>query len=359
MAARLSVIVPTRNRGALLADAVRSIAPQALADGAAEVLIVDNASTDDTSRVAEALQRELPGVRALRGDDPGLLAGRHRGAAEARGDLLVYVDDDVIAPAGWLAAYRAAFADPTVGVACGPCLPQWEGTVPWWVELFRQEAPGGWSIWPLSLIDCGAEPRDVPQSCVYGCNLAVRREVLRRCGGFHPDAVPREATAFRGDGESALSAAVAAAGFRLRYTPAGGVRHRVPPGRLSPGYFLWRSFCQGVSRSYTALRRGQGLGGPGEDAPPASPPSVPARALRLLEGLARQGPARWLLARRVLADFAAAGDAGERWHREAVARDAVLRAWVVRPHYLDDSRLPGPTGPVLQFKPAPSRGWED
>ncbi len=353
----LSVIVPTRNRGALLADAVRSIAPQAQADGAAEVLVVDNASTDDTAAVAAALARELPGVRLLRSDDPGLLAGRHLGAAAASGGLLVFVDDDVVAPAGWLAAYRAAFADPAVGVACGPCLPQWEAEAPWWLEVFRQEAPGGWAIWPLSLIDCGAGERDVPPGCVYGCNLALRREVLRRCGGFHPDAVPRKATAFRGDGESALSVAVAAAGLRLRYAAGAGVRHRVPPARLTADYFLWRSFCQGVSRSYSALRREHGLGAPEPPGPETRRPSPAARTRRALASVARLGPVRWVAARRLLADFAAAGDAGERWHRQGVARDEALRAWVLRPDYLGDARLPVHSGPVLQWAKNPSRGW--
>ena len=344
----LSVVVPTRNRSAQLAETVRSIVPQVLADGAAEVLVVDDASSDDTAAVAAALAREHRAVRALRCEDPGLLAGRHLGAAESRGGVLVYVDDDILAGAGWLAAYRDAFRDPGVGIACGPCLPLWEGEEPWWLELFRQEVPGGWAIPTLSLIDRGAVGRDVDPGTVYGCNFAIRAELVRACGGFHPDAVPRESLAFRGDGESALAAAVAASGRRLRHAPGARVRHRVPRERLTVDYFLWRSFAQGVSNSYAALRGGSGAPAQG-NGPASGVPPFSGRALRALRSVARLGPVRWLEGRRLLRAFAAARAAGERWHREAVARDPVIREWVLRHDYLADARLPSPSRSVLEF----------
>jgi glycosyltransferase involved in cell wall biosynthesis len=87
----VSVVVPTRNRSRLLRTALRSVLRQRAAD--LEVIVVDEASTDDTTDVIAALgDRRL---RVIRNDVPlGPNGARNRGAAEARGEWLAFVDDD-------------------------------------------------------------------------------------------------------------------------------------------------------------------------------------------------------------------------------------------------------------------------
>ena len=87
----VSVIVPTRNRRTLLAMTLRSVLRQR--DVGFEVIVVDEGSTDDTAEFLAAL--DDPRVRVIRHDDAlGLSAARNRGAAEARGDWLAFIDDD-------------------------------------------------------------------------------------------------------------------------------------------------------------------------------------------------------------------------------------------------------------------------
>src|SRR3954466_3165587 len=96
----ISVVVPTRNRAGRLRALLESLAAQP----AHEVVVVDNASRDDTQAVVTKA-----GVRRIRLPEPmGPAVARNRGWREARGDLIVFTDDDVVARPGWLAAIADA-----------------------------------------------------------------------------------------------------------------------------------------------------------------------------------------------------------------------------------------------------------
>jgi glycosyltransferase involved in cell wall biosynthesis len=92
-----SVVVPTRDRAAYLEVALASVAPQAREAGA-ELVVVDDGSADPAAVRAVA---ERHGARWEAHDAPrGLNAARNTGIEATRGDLVVFVDDDVEAPAG-------------------------------------------------------------------------------------------------------------------------------------------------------------------------------------------------------------------------------------------------------------------
>jgi glycosyltransferase involved in cell wall biosynthesis len=102
----VSVVVPTRNRSALLAKTLRSALRQQEVD--LEVIVVDEASTDDTPAILIALGD--PRVRVIRHDVPRwLAAARNHGADEARGEWLAFLDDDDLwAPDKLVRQLRAA-----------------------------------------------------------------------------------------------------------------------------------------------------------------------------------------------------------------------------------------------------------
>jgi glycosyltransferase involved in cell wall biosynthesis len=108
----VSVVVPTRNRSRLLGTTIRSVLWQRDVD--LEVIVVDEASTDDTPAVLSALADTR--VRIVRHDTPhGVSTARNRGAAEARGEWVAFLDDDDLWAPGKLAsqlhAARAAGHD--------------------------------------------------------------------------------------------------------------------------------------------------------------------------------------------------------------------------------------------------------
>ena len=110
---RASVIIPCRNGERIVAEAVRSAFSQA--EPPVEVIVVDDASTDATTQAARAA-----GARVLRSETHRNAGGaRNLGIEASSGDVLAFLDADVVAPADWLARVRAALeSDPQV-VAVG------------------------------------------------------------------------------------------------------------------------------------------------------------------------------------------------------------------------------------------------
>ena len=328
----LSIIMPTRNRADYLKDALESALNQTLDKSVYEIIVVDNGSTDSTHQVTEELNRLYEDrVRYFYEPAPGLHVGRHLGAREAKGDILVYTDDDIIALPEWLEAVRSAFNDPGVALVGGKNLPRWEGEVPDWVKLFESTDACGWHNGYLSLLDFGDKCMEIPAYYVYGCNFSIRKSVMYECGGFHPDSMPQELIRFRGDGETALSAALMAKGYRTIYEPGASVYHRVPPERLTVEYFCRRAFNQGVSDSYTEIRKYRGL-------------NVPKSSIRFNLSLLRKikAVAGAVVSRQkgnkaevhpVLAKVRQSYEEGRRYHREEVADDPELLAFILKITY--------------------------
>ena len=103
---KLSCCIPTLNRSQSLGRAIRSLCNQTLQPESYEILIVDNGSSDNTRGETESVMREmsLHRIRYLLEPEPGLLSGRHRGALESNGEILVFSDDDIEAAPGYLHA---------------------------------------------------------------------------------------------------------------------------------------------------------------------------------------------------------------------------------------------------------------
>jgi glycosyltransferase involved in cell wall biosynthesis len=116
---RVSVIIPTRNRSHLLAEAIRSVLALDGPDLDLEILVCDNGSTDDTERVATDL-----GARVLHATTPGPSATRNVGIRAATGEFIAFLDDDDLWLPGQLRPQLAQLAArPELGACVGQVLP--------------------------------------------------------------------------------------------------------------------------------------------------------------------------------------------------------------------------------------------
>lgn len=254
---KCSVIIPTYNRCGLLKKTIESLVHQDFPAGQYEILVVDNGSTDSTRQVAESAISAYQGhnIRYIFEPEPGLHCGRHRGAIESTGQILCYLDDDVVVDKLWLQGVIETFTNTDAVLVGGKILPKYETEPPEWINQFIVVRPEGKSLGQLSLIDFGNELKQIDPCLVWGCNYSIRKDVLFECGGFHPDSMPSDLIRYRGDGETALSAAIKEKGYRAYYNPKACVYHYIPKERLTVEYFCKRMFCQGISDSFTQIRK--------------------------------------------------------------------------------------------------------
>ena len=96
----ISVIICTYNRADLLTDVLQTVCEQTLERSEYEVIVVDNNSTDDTSAVSHTFVARYSNVRYCFEPQQGLSHAPNRGWREARGDVVIYLDDDCIVPYG-------------------------------------------------------------------------------------------------------------------------------------------------------------------------------------------------------------------------------------------------------------------
>jgi glycosyltransferase involved in cell wall biosynthesis len=250
----LSVIIPTRNRAALLSKALYSLQNQTFATEQFEVLVVDNGSCDNTLEIVRQAQKKLNNLHYFFAATPGLHAARHLGMEKALSNILVYIDDDARAVPTWLEAVSESFADPQVALVGGKILPEFETAPPLWVDELWRENEWGQFLSFYSLSDCGDSQKEIDPTYIWGCNFSIRKELLSRLGGFHPDSMPESLLKFRGDGELGITKKIRELNLKTVYNPGAGVFHFVSKERLTLNYLYSRSYSQGISDSYSQIR---------------------------------------------------------------------------------------------------------
>jgi glucosyl-dolichyl phosphate glucuronosyltransferase len=293
-----------------------------------EIIVVDNASTDDTrDLVAEAAAHHHEGkIRYLYEPVPGAMAARHRGALNARGDVFAFLDDDVSIGLDWITGLHDAFQNPDVVLVGGPSLPQFESPPPAWMGAFYTENESGRSCGSLSLFDGGNRIKEIDPVYIWSLNFAIRRRAFFNMDGFHPDLVPKALQRFQGDGETGLTMKVAKSGLKAMYHPNVLVRHHIPSSRLTAEYFEQRAFFQGVADSYSHIRA---AGRP-------IPCSQSWRdALRHVRWFLDAAQARSVEIYRIKSLTVKAYQAGLQFHLANVQEDPSLLEWVLRKDYWD------------------------
>jgi glycosyltransferase involved in cell wall biosynthesis len=163
---RLSLVIPAHNEERYIEDCLRSIAQHGKA--LHEVIVVDNASSDSTGKIASS----FPGVRVVREDTKGLTYARQKGLKEAQGELVGYMDADTRMPEHWVEKVFEVFKkNPHVVAFSGPAH-YWDATLVQKLTL----ALSWWSTAPLMYFVVGY--------MIYGAHFVARKDALEKIGGF-------------------------------------------------------------------------------------------------------------------------------------------------------------------------------
>lgn len=203
-----SVVVCTRDRPELLRRCIESLVGEL--DDAGEIIVVDNApATDATERIAERYP-----VRYIREDRPGLNRARALGAEIAKGEVVIYTDDDTVAEAGWVEALVSEFAGARVAGATGLTMPLELETEA--QELF--ERYGGFSKgFSRRVFDVTTISPSGAGQVGSGASMAFRRSLILSLGLF--EAELDLGTPSRTGGDTYALYRLLAEGYRIVYTP--------------------------------------------------------------------------------------------------------------------------------------------
>ncbi|HEV3157130.1 MAG TPA: glycosyltransferase family A protein [Candidatus Baltobacteraceae bacterium] len=212
-----SVIIATRNRASMLGRALDSLGAQRGAPRF-ELLVIDNGSSDRTPEVvADHAHVASEGVLRIFVPEPNRAAARNVGIVRARGEIVLFIDDDVDLPPGFLAAHARAHAGSATKLAVsGPII-----NVPSY-----EEKP---------------EPRTKHYSRAFfcTCNVSVAREVLLAVDGFD------EGFDRYGWEDTELGIRLRRAGVRRHFTWKAHLYHIKPPADESLEYLARKSMEKG------------------------------------------------------------------------------------------------------------------
>ena len=238
----ISVILCTYNRHQELAKALESVTASNLPDSVEwEVLVVDNKSTDRTREVVEAfVARYGERFRYIFEERQGKSYALNTGIRQARGEVLAFLDDDVVVDQDWLHSLTSPMLKEDWVGAAGRVFPERDLVLPSWIKRDSRFIVG-----PLVMFDLG--PNAAPLNEVpFGTNMAFRKTVFQKHGDFRTDLGPRPGSEIRGE-DSEFVFRLFASKEPLRYEPAALVYHSVSENRLTKKYFLAWWFDKGRS----------------------------------------------------------------------------------------------------------------
>ena len=212
-----------------------------------ETLFVVERSTELLEKInSYAVEYNIPNLKVLFNDgEPGLSAARNVGIKEANGDIIAFVDDDVILYPDWAEKMVKAYYDDSIIGATGPAFPLWEeDSMAWFPQEF---------YWIISCTAWDTEDHVKEVRNAWGMNMSFKREAFEKAGvfsnefGFHKGPMAE-------DNEFSMRIKERT-GKKIFYFPNIKLWHRVHKYRLSQKFIKERSYWIGYSRRMMKQRK--------------------------------------------------------------------------------------------------------
>jgi len=236
----ISLLLPTYNRRASLERLLTSLAAsEKLSLAEFDVLVIDNGSTDGTPAFLEGWlnTKTVFTLRCFTEKKKGKAHALNLGLSEARGRIILILDDDVVAAPDCLASHLETYASTSFDAVQGKILPGKDARGAT-AELSRL---GEYNI---PYIDYGDSIHQIRG--LTGTNMSFKREVFEKVGFFDTRLGPG-AAGFSEDTEYSIR--IRKAGFNIGYTPRALVYHELNPNRYGRAYNRMVEYRKGLSRS--------------------------------------------------------------------------------------------------------------
>ena len=211
---KISVVIPTKNRSALLTQTIERIESQTISRERYEVIVIDNDSHDDTRTVLEQKARTYSNLRFGVQEKPGAAATRNAGLRLAKGDLILFIDDDVQAEPGLVQAHLDWQCKTRNASVIGAVSMPWGNTAEPFLRYLRDHRI-------LNPYTPSKGPIDF--SYYHTCNVSTPTQMLLNVGGFN------ENFKIYGMEDIELGYRLEQAGSRMVFAPdARAVHYRFP-----------------------------------------------------------------------------------------------------------------------------------
>ena len=243
----ISVIIPTYNGLSMLSKSLPTWFEQTLPKDEYEIIVVDNHSTDETRPYVESLLPKQKNLIYLYEPKPGATNARHAGARKAKGEYLVFADNDGLFNPECLAEIlKVYYANKEcAAVACRIEI-LWDGVEPDWIGPYK---------YMLGQLNYGEKESYSVRYFLNGGLMSVRRDVFERLGGFHPDLI---GPYLIGDGDLGFVKKLHAEKAIIGWTPNAIMKHmqQVAKHGSKKGIAL-HCYNDGIADSYGRYREQQ------------------------------------------------------------------------------------------------------
>lgn len=240
----ITVIIPTYNNALLLSKSLKTWLLQNVPTCEYEVLVVDNNSVDNTFDVIYEYTSIYPNLHYLKESRPGATNARHAGARAAKGDILVFTDDDGLCNADCLAAIVDAFEQLDVeAIACK-------------IDILWDKIPPKW-LGPYAFmqgqLDYGPELQKGYNLYFNSGLFAIKKTTFEELHGFNPDLIGGRLI---GDGDTGLVIKMWEAHKLIGWTPFAVMQHmqQVDKHGSEKGIAL-HFYNTGVGDAYAIFRK--------------------------------------------------------------------------------------------------------
>ncbi|WP_155971165.1 glycosyltransferase [Paenibacillus sp. Soil522] len=246
MLKQLSIVICTYNRAPLLERTLLALRELKRIEEA-EVIVVDNNSSDDTAVVVRSCIERCRGqldIQYVLERKQGLSAARNTGIKAACSGIIAFLDDDAIPVHGWIHAILEAFEqDPRTAAVGGIVYPNFETERPSWLikplEL------------PYTIVNLGSEVRPYPKKLYpVGANMAFRSTVFERFS--FPEELGRKGESLTSGEESWLFDRLKKQRMLITYLPSMTVHHFISRERLTKEWIAKRYYYQGLSYAFAS-----------------------------------------------------------------------------------------------------------
>lgn len=247
----VTVNICTYNRAALLRQTLEQFVTLEIPAGVSwELLVVNNCCTDETDRVLAEFSHRLPLV-VLHEKRAGKCYALNTAVASARGELILFTDDDVLVEPQWLSNYvRAASQWPDAAIFGGEITPWFERTPPAWVKRNLASLHGPFVI----NIPRNEDAPLMPGASPFGANMAARTSIMRQFR-FDPRLGPKGRGMRKGD-DTEMVRAILEAGHTGRWVHGATLKHFVVAERMRTRYLY--DFYRAHSEVVSEIERTQG-----------------------------------------------------------------------------------------------------